>query len=804
MSKKNPVDLHKSSLKDWKSMISSYESKLYDKAIKSADAILKKNPTHVETICIKALSKMQSGQKQESFDIIKVALKTNLKNARCWRTLGQLHSYENQWEQAAKCFKTSLNIEPKSLEVLKELSEIQIHLRDFQGYHESKTSMFFENSSVVGTWMGYATSAYLNGDLELALKIISSYMENIMVAKIKPFSKNRIVCFKLRLLEETGKYNDVLKTLNEYSLLITDKVYVLELTFRVYLKLGQKEKALEAMSNLIDRNTEKYEYHTQYLTVKGLLSEDGSANEENTQKILQHYVELKKKYPRSFAISRIPLTYAKGEQFKNLFIEFIEPNLVKGIPSLFNSLKVLYSDQEKVNIITQVMENILSSIEKDNTFPNSDEKLPITTILWVWTYSARHNDMLKNYNRAFELINKAIEHSPTLEDLYFIKAKFAKHAGNAQVAYRLVDKARAIDIADRFMNTKAAIYGFRCGKYEIAEKTANHFAKEQEGVSNLSHMQAHWYFREAGMCCFNNKEYIKSLDLFKTAMKHYNDYKMDEYDFHNFNHRICSLSQEVDMVRSTDSYFKHKDYFVSSTKSIEIYLILNDEKNNGNKIEGAPEKPLEEALALTKNLEKTNPHRLETHILAFRVNMLRKKFMLALKSLKHAYSISPQDYRVQICKVEFFSSVATEKLNDTLNQVIKLESNENSGLSGVTVQQYVDKLETTTTIQRYTVAKSLSIINKESNKNRISELFLSHQNPTSLSDSILSFNFLVELGLNEVSEKFKSFCTSQFPYSSFFGDTKIPTDQEDLHDKAYEEYEKDRLPNNNNNNNDQN
>ena len=66
---------------------------------------------------------------------------------------------------------------------MKELSEIQIYLRDFAGYHETKSNMFFENSSVVSNWMGYATSAYLNGDTELALKIISEYMKNMVKKK---------------------------------------------------------------------------------------------------------------------------------------------------------------------------------------------------------------------------------------------------------------------------------------------------------------------------------------------------------------------------------------------------------------------------------------------------------------------------------------------------------------------------------------------------------------------------------------------------------------------------------------------
>ena len=55
---------------------------------------------------------MQLGHKAEAVELIKNALKTNLKSAKCWRTLGQLHTYDNQFDQAMQCYKTSLRLEP--------------------------------------------------------------------------------------------------------------------------------------------------------------------------------------------------------------------------------------------------------------------------------------------------------------------------------------------------------------------------------------------------------------------------------------------------------------------------------------------------------------------------------------------------------------------------------------------------------------------------------------------------------------------------------------------------------------------
>ena len=302
--------------------------------------------------------------------------------------------------------------------------------------------------------------------------------------------------------------------------------------------------------------------------------------------------------------------------------------------------------------------------------------------------------------------------------------------------------------------------------------------------------------------------------MFKTAMSHYNEYKSDEFDFHSFNHRICSLISEVEMVHSTDGFFKHKDFFVSATKTIEILLLLlknpsliqqqkeqikkeEEERKNENTVStlsatlAFPENPLEEAHKLCKTLEKYNSHRIETHLLSFQVNMERKKYMLALKALKSAYSIDSQDYRVNLSKIQFFSFVPSQKLNPTLLGVIETESKQDSGLSGLTPLQYIDqKMPCTNTLQRFGVAKSLLVLDQKAHLERISQLFLSDNSPSVLSHSVDAYNLLLELELKDVAEKYKSFCTSSFPFSTFFGNQKIPTVQEDLHDSAYEDTNK--------------
>lgn len=65
---------------------------------------------------------------------------------------------------------------------------------------------------------------------------------------------------------------------------------------------------------------------------------------------------------------------------------------------------------------------------------NEDEEQDPTVMLWLYYYSSQHFYFLRDYDRALSFINKAIEHTPTVIDLYIVKAKIYKRAGDPKYA----------------------------------------------------------------------------------------------------------------------------------------------------------------------------------------------------------------------------------------------------------------------------------------------------------------------------------------------------------------------------------
>ena len=50
--------------------------------------------------------------------------------------------------------------------------------------------------------------------------------------------------------------------------------------------------------------------------------------------------------------------------------------------------------------------------------------------------------------RALALVDKAIEHTPTLIELYVVKARILKHAGDIFEAVKCLEEAQSLDTAE--------------------------------------------------------------------------------------------------------------------------------------------------------------------------------------------------------------------------------------------------------------------------------------------------------------------------------------------------------------------
>ncbi|PPD78898.1 hypothetical protein GOBAR_DD24168 [Gossypium barbadense] len=106
----------------------SYETKQYKKGLKAADAILKKFPEHGETLSMKGLTLNCMDRKSEAYELVRLGLKNDLKSHVCWHVYGLLYRSDREYREAIKCYRNALRIDPDNIEILRDLSLLQVYL----------------------------------------------------------------------------------------------------------------------------------------------------------------------------------------------------------------------------------------------------------------------------------------------------------------------------------------------------------------------------------------------------------------------------------------------------------------------------------------------------------------------------------------------------------------------------------------------------------------------------------------------------------------------------------------------------
>lgn len=184
-----------------------------------------------------------------------------------------------------------------------------------------------------------------------------------------------------------------------------------------------------------------------------------------------------------------------GEKFKELVKPYLERALQKGIPSLFSDVKNLYTNPFKLQSIQDIIEDIRSSVSpKDQAQPSTSPDP--TDYLWTLYFLAQHYTFLGQHEKSLEILHTAMEHTPTLPELYMTKARVLKRAGDPFGAVRAMDDARRLDGQDRYVNTKAGKYRLRAGMINEADEVLGLFTKVDR-ASPLPGHTADCFFRKA-------------------------------------------------------------------------------------------------------------------------------------------------------------------------------------------------------------------------------------------------------------------------------------------------------------------
>lgn len=417
---------------------------------------------------MKGLILNYTNKKAEAYECAKKGLAADLKSHVCWHVYGLIQRSDRKYDESIKCYRNALRCDKDNLQILRDLSLLQIQIRDLEGYRDTRYQLFQLRPTQRASWIGYAMSYHLLNDYETALSILEEFGKT-QPNKQYDYEHSEFLLYQNMVMREAGLYAQALEHILKNENSIVDKLAVEEIKGDCYLNLNNAEKVDEIYNNLIERNPDNLKYYRILEKYKNLQT----TNEKN-----DFYKSYSTKYPRADLPRKIPLEFFTGDEFKTAIHVYLQRALRKGIPPLFKELKYLYKDQDKQNSIQEIILSYVDNLKKIEKFtPEQVDKEPPTTLLWTYYYLAQHFDYLNDTESALKYINAAINDTPTLVELYMLKGKINKHAGNLYEAVKWLDEAQSLDTADRYVNYKCSKYMLRADLINEAQDMAAKFTR---------------------------------------------------------------------------------------------------------------------------------------------------------------------------------------------------------------------------------------------------------------------------------------------------------------------------------------
>lgn len=211
----------------------------------------------------------------------------------------------------------------------------------------------------------------------------------------------------------------------------------------------------------------------------------------------------------------------------------------------------------------------------------ADKTQPTTSYIWTLYYLTQHYSQIRQYEKALETVKAAIEHTPTLPELYLAQGRALKRLGNQAGACESVEIARELDGQDRFLNGKSAKYLIRNGEIEKAEQLLSLFTRKAAPSSayDLCDMEALWFMREEAKSYGQKQEYGMALKRLHQVFDTFNQWEEDQYDFHIYCLRKYTIRSYLTTLKLEDELRQNKNYIDSAIEAARIYYQLHDDSS---------------------------------------------------------------------------------------------------------------------------------------------------------------------------------------------------------------------------------
>ena len=565
-----------------------FDAKRYEKVEKLCDRMISKNPKDDQALALKGLNYYFLQKPELGEQILKQALKANFKSPVAWHFYAIFHKEKGNYSQAMKSYNKALNFAPTNFNIIRDLSYMQLYLRQLDSFVQTCKLGVENKPGMLINWVTLAFSYSLVKDYKSALAALNS-VEKLGKETLKKNDIHELKLFNAMIQSKDKKYEEAMNYLIHFKSELIDKPMVYDMIVQNAIKAKKYNIGLDYCTKALNLNPDNINLILYYFIMKINQNDfqpktyNDLLNIQENYKYLKDMIEvlseLKNNYPKSKIIKNLELSFSQNEEFEKKFENYFINQLEITIPSIFINIQFIYKLQpHKIKIIQKILDKYNANIKSSSKI-NDNLDLPIH-VAWIYFYEAQHYLFLSELEEAINYINVAIDITPSVIEFYMVAAKIFKHSymiDNYILAY---DKARMLDVGDRYLNAKTAKIYLRSGDIEKNSELMKEFVSDPLTEENIKFTETLWYLNECGGAFLIKKNIIRSHYCFRNVINVFLAIIKDQVDFYNFCLRRNMLKDLYHTIVFLNGIAKNKYVIQALIKIDIIYNYLKANENN--------------------------------------------------------------------------------------------------------------------------------------------------------------------------------------------------------------------------------
>ena len=138
-----------------KQVLKLIDQKKFAKALKKVEKVLLTCADDSDTLSLKGSILNSLGKKEEALVSAKQGVMKGLKNPLSWHILSQIYFSDKNYAEAYKSEQRAFNLSSQNNSVMRSLSLLQLHMRDYEAFKNSRREILLGNFTALVNWISF-------------------------------------------------------------------------------------------------------------------------------------------------------------------------------------------------------------------------------------------------------------------------------------------------------------------------------------------------------------------------------------------------------------------------------------------------------------------------------------------------------------------------------------------------------------------------------------------------------------------------------------------------------------------------